>query len=173
MDRRADAIATLERDLQTEHSHLLFYTQQASLASGLYAAAYRAFFEKAAASELKHVMAFQDRLLGLVHEEKYGLDQPIYARLRGMRTIVDPGEALDFAIKLETDVARNYTHTIQELDTTSYADFPEATYLKSFYEEQLRDSYEDCERMRRLRHHSIEAPYVINWRGWTLKTEDE
>lgn len=174
MNRRDDAIATLERDLQNEHSHLLFYTWQASLASGLHAAEYREFFEKAAAGELKHVMAFQDRLLGLMKSDRYwSCLPPTYERLRGLRTIVHPGEALDFAIKLETEVARNYTHTIQALDTTSYADFPEATYLKIFYEEQLKDSYEDCERMRRLRNLAIEAPYNTSWHGWTLKAEDE
>jgi hypothetical protein len=175
---RMDAIHTLVSDLQNEYSHLLFYTRQASIVGGMHAAEYREFFEKAAASELQHVLAFQDRILGLAPDIRLGghplaVELPRYDALRGLTPFFHPHEALDHAIQLETDVARNYTHTIRALDTPSYAAFPEATYLKIFYEEQLKDSYEDCERMRRLRANFVEQPYNRSWRDWTLKSADE
>jgi bacterioferritin (cytochrome b1) len=167
---RTDAITTLERDLQNEHRHMQLYLYHASAMFGLHAPEYREFFEKAAASEMQHILAFQDRIIGLGGEVK-----PVRAGPDFLPAVThDPEAALDYAIALETEVARNYTHTIRALDTTSYDAFPEATYLKIFYEDQLKDSYEDCERMRTFRRNvGTVATRRPDLSYWTLKSADE
>lgn len=166
MNRNA-MIAELTRDLQNEHRHMQLYLYHASSVFGLHAPEYREFFEKAAGSEMQHIIAFQDRIVGL------GGKPPVIVAGADFLPVVsnDPEEALDYAIALETEVARNYTITIHNLDVTDYANFPEAMYMKIFYEDQLKDSYEDCERMRTFRRSTgLVVPRRPDLENWTLKS---
>jgi endonuclease III-like uncharacterized protein len=54
------------------------------------------------------------------------------------------------AIKLEEEVVTNYTQRLTQLDELAVAHPEVAAYLKVFYEDQIQDSYEDCEHMHRL-----------------------
>jgi bacterioferritin (cytochrome b1) len=163
---RAEMIARLQRDLQNEHRHMQLYLYHVSSVFGLHAPEYREFFEKAAASEMQHIIAFQDRIIGLCGKA------PVLTAGADFLPVVshDPEVALDYAIALETEVARNYTLTLRELEATTYEEFPEAAYMKIFYEDQLKDSYEDCERMRTFRRSlgsiATRRPDLENW---TLK----
>lgn len=137
-----DVILNLNEDLTKERTHMAFYVYHASFLSGPHALEYRELFEQSAASEMKHVLAFQDRILGLGGDVDIGGDLfPITP---------DVLRALELAIALEEKVVLVYTKRIEELDGLTAHPTIRA-YLKVFYEAQLQDSYEDCERFRRLR----------------------
>lgn len=131
-------------DLTNEWTHLHFYLYHASAVSGLHAQEYKEFFTEAAKGELAHVQAFLDRLHGL------NFPQPSQNAM-AVPYSTDPETILAQAIKLEEEVAKNYAHRLTQLDELASAYPTEAAYLKVFYEDQLQDSYEDCEHMRRLR----------------------
>lgn len=130
-------------DLANEWTHLSFYLYHASAVSGLHAHEYKEFFTEAATGEMAHVRAFLDRLFGLNYAQPGQSSKPFpYA--------THPENILTLAIKLEEEVVTNYTQRLVQLDQLALAHPETAAYLKVFYEDQLQDSYEDCEHMRRL-----------------------
>lgn len=133
----------MNADLQNEWTHLQFYLYHASSITGLHAAEYREFFTDAAKGEMQHVQMFLDRLFGLHFDlpNSSGKQFPIYTKVE---------DALVGAIRLENEVVQNYAKRLTQLDDLAGAWPAEAAYLTVFYEDQLQDSYEDCERMRRL-----------------------
>lgn len=135
-----EMLAHLQDDLRNERKHLNFYLYHASAASGLLALEYREWLEAAAKSELAHVLAFQDRIWGLGARscESGANDFTCFTQL---------SDILEYALKMEEQVVANYTERLAQL---AGADLPEARYLAVFYEDQLQDSYEDCERIRRI-----------------------
>lgn len=140
----------MNSDVQNEWTHLQFYLYHASAITGLHAREYKEFFTEAAASEMKHVQAFLDRLYGLNFSlpHQTGLMFQVYTDVAG---------ALQHAIKIEHEVVKNYTTRLQQLEEMAPAFPVEAAYLTVFYEDQLQDSYEDCEHMRRLAHNLADA----------------
>lgn len=133
----------MNNDLQNEWLHLKFYLYHSAAVVGLHAQEYREFFTEAAKSEMGHVQAFMDRL--------YGLNYPHPAQTSAaFSTFNNPEDALTHAIELEMHVVETYTKRLQQLDTLAAAFPVTARYLTVFYEDQLKDSYEDCERMRRI-----------------------
>lgn len=138
----AEFLAKMNADLQNEWTHLQFYLYHAAAATGLHAEEYREFLSDAAKSEMEHVLQFTHRLFGLGYAQPLstGHEFPKFTRVE---------DILAHAILLETEVANTYAKRLNELDTLT--DNPvAAAYLTIFYENQLEDSYEDCEKMRRL-----------------------
>jgi bacterioferritin (cytochrome b1) len=133
----------MNSDLQNEWTHLQFYLYHASAAQGLHAHEYKEFLTEAAAGEMKHVQAFLDRLFGLNYAQpnQSGKSFPYATRVE---------DILALAIQLEEEVVKIYTERLQQLDMLAPAHPTTAAYLKVFYEDQLQDSYEDCEHLRRL-----------------------
>lgn len=133
----------MNSDLQNEWTHLQFYLYHASYITGLHAEEYKEFFTEAATGEVGHVQAFLDRLLGLGVEmpNQCGHAFPCYTRVE---------DAINHAIKIESEVVENYAARLRQLDLLSSAHPTVTAYLKVFYEDQLQDSYEDCEKMRRI-----------------------
>lgn len=131
----------MDDDLSREWTHLKFYLYHSAAIAGLHAAEYREFFTKAAQGEMEHVQQFLDRLYGLnyLRPTQSAASFPV---------TTDVVAALEQAIKLESEVVKNYTTRLKQLETLG--DETAAAYLTIFYENQLEDSYEDCERMRRL-----------------------
>lgn len=136
-------LALMNSDLQNEWTHLQFYLYHASYITGLHAEEYKEFFTEAAKSEVGHVQQFLDRLcgLGVNTPNQCGHSFPCYTRVE---------DAINHAIKIENEVVENYTQRLAQLDILSAAHPTVAAYLKVFYEDQLQDSYEDCEKMRRI-----------------------
>lgn len=130
-------------DLQNEWTHLQFYLYHASSITGLHAEEYKEFFTEAAKGELQHVQQFLDRLYGLNFNipNQSGHPFPVFTRVE---------DALTHAIQLETVVVENYAHRLQQLDALSLSHPVVSSYLKIFYEDQIQDSYEDCEKLRRI-----------------------
>lgn len=133
----------MNADLANEWTHLSFYLYHASAVAGLHAHEYKEFFTEAAKGEMVHVQAFLDRLHGLNYAQPcQGPKAFSYAsRIEDILTL---------AIKLEEDVVTNYTQRLKQLDDLAISHPETAAYLKVFYEDQIQDSYEDCEHMRRL-----------------------
>lgn len=133
----------MNADLHNEWTHLQFYLYHASSITGLHAAEYREFFTDAAKGEMQHVQMFLDRLFGLHFSlpNQSGKQFPICTDVEG---------ALVQAIKLEEEVVKNYAYRLLQLDAMAPAWPVESAYFKVFYEDQLQDSYEDAERMRRI-----------------------
>lgn len=130
-------------DLRNEWTHLQFYLYHAGAVVGLHAEEYRELLHEAAKSELEHVLQFTHRLFGLNYElpESGGSFFPKFT---------DISDILAHAVLLETEVADNYAKRLNELDALSGAHPTVAAYLTIFYENQLEDSYEDCEKLRRI-----------------------
>lgn len=136
-------LQTMNNDLQNEWTHLQFYLYHASYITGLHAEEYKEFFTDAAKGEMEHVQAFLDRLLGLnfTLPNYSGKQFPVFTKVE---------DALGHAIKLEEEVVENYAQRLVQLDRLLPAHPTVASYLKIFYEDQLQDSYEDAEKMRRI-----------------------
>lgn len=145
-----DFLDLMNADLRNEWTHLQFYLYHASAVSGLHAQEYKEFFTDAAAGEMKHVQAFLDRLYGLNYNLpcQHGTQFPV---------VTDVQQAVEEAIKLEQQVVENYTKRLAQLEEIAPAHSVIAAYLTVFYEDQLQDSYEDCERMQRLVHNNARA----------------
>lgn len=139
----SDFLQLMNADLQNEWTHLQFYLYHSSSVSGLHAAEYREFFTDAAKGEMEHVQMFLDRLFGLHFDLPNSSGRPF-------RQWSDAGSALLTAMQLEEEVVKNYAQRLTQLDGLALEHPVEAAYLKIFYEAQLQDSYEDCERIRRI-----------------------
>jgi bacterioferritin len=138
-----DLIAALRADLTNEWQHLHFYLYHASAVSGLHAAEYREFLEEAADGERKHVAQFLDRLFGLGENVLPPPGNLMFPANTDVELI------LNAAIQLEREVIAQFTQHLADLEDFD-GDPVIAAYFKVFYEDQLQDSYEDCEKMQRL-----------------------
>lgn len=133
----------MNADLQNEWTHLQFYLYHASSVIGIHAAEYREFFSESAKGEMQHVQQFLDRLFGL-HFNLPNSSGKQFSLCRNTES------ALVEALKLEEEVIKNYAVRLAQLDALMINNPVEATYLRIFYEDQLQDSYEDCERIRQI-----------------------
>ena len=133
----------MNADLQNEWTHLQFYLYHASAITGLHAEEYKEFFTDAAKGEMQHVQQFLDRLFGL----HFNLPN---ASGNQFPLCTDVENALVQAMRLEEEVVKNYATRLTQLDALAAVYPVESAYLKIFYEDQLQDSYEDCEHIRRI-----------------------
>lgn len=133
----------MNNDLQNEWTHLKFYLYHSTFITGLHSEEYREFFSDAAKGEMEHVQAFMDRLLGMNYPN------PTQSSA-AFSVFSHPADALTHAIELEMHVAENYVQRLKQLEYLAAAYPVTARYLTVFYEDQLKDSYEDCEHMRRI-----------------------
>lgn len=142
----------MNADLQNEWTHLQFYLYHASYITGLHAEEYKEFFTAAAKGELQHVQQFLDRLFGLNFNlpHQSGKPFPIFTKVE---------DAIWHAIKLEEEVVEIYATRLQQLEQLSGAHKVAAAYLTLFYEDQLQDSYEDAEKMRRIMADTLALQY--------------
>lgn len=149
---RSELLGHLNTDLLNERGHLAAYLYFASAVAGPHALKYRSFFEEAAKQEMRHVLAFQDRILWL---NGYVSTQPPTVAPRLLVNARDPAAALQAAIELEFEVIENYASRIAQLEVPPVPELcqlsrADALAVRLFYEEQLQDSYEDYRRMQRL-----------------------
>ena len=132
-------------DLMNERKHMLFYLTAASTVSGLHREEYKELFQKEAASEMQHVLEFQDALLGL------GVDLCQCTQVESNHSYVvsyDLDELLRFALRMEEDVVSNYTDRI--LNHVPLLDEPDRRYMEIFYENQIEKSRGDVDNYRMI-----------------------
>jgi bacterioferritin (cytochrome b1) len=138
----AEISSALNSDLQNERKHLNFYLYHASAVAGLHGLEFREWLESAAKGEMAHVLAFQDRI--------FGLGGVVTAAANAFEQFEAVEDILRYAQQMEREVVSNYTVRLQELEGFAARGVAAARYFQIFYEDQLKDSYEDCERIDRM-----------------------
>lgn len=136
-------ISLVQSDLQNEWTHLQFYLYHASTVTSLHALELKEFLTSSATGEMQHVQAFLDRLVGVGQK-------PAYTSGRAFTCHTDPKKILQAAVELEEEVVQNYANRLSQLEMLPTTSAVFAAYFTIFYEDQLQDSYEDCEKIRNL-----------------------
>jgi len=142
----------LNNDLKNEIKHMMFYLHSASNITGIESIEIKEFLLKQAASEMGHVGAFSDMLVGLgITPNKAGYDFP---------TLTKSKEILEYALQMELEVIKNYTNRIkwcENLGNTDSANNCNAndkdvdySWIVIFLEEQIMDSRKDADLIKQL-----------------------
>lgn len=132
-------------DLKNERKHLLFYLTAAATVSGPHREEFKELFWEEAQGEMKHVLEFQNALLGL------GVDlKEAEETVTNYPYIVsyDLKELMEFALAMEEEVVTNYSRRLSE--NLGLLDEPDRRYFEIFYEEQLKKSREDVDNYRMI-----------------------
>jgi bacterioferritin (cytochrome b1) len=144
----------MNEDLMREWTHLKFYLYHASAVTGLHAEEFREWLTDSAKGEMEHVQQFLDRLFGLAYA------QPAQSA-HSFPMLFMPADILAYAAKLENEVVTKYAERLKQLEEM---DHPTAAYLKVFYEDQLQDSFEDCERILRMLSGEVGQAHIRQYR---------
>ena len=142
-----DFVEFLNEDLAYEWAHLEFYLYHSAIVTGLHGLEVREFLTDAAKGELQHVQQFLDCILGLdpYYRPVYGAT--VVSRVN-QAAVTSSGTVLHAAIRMEKAVVDRYAARLEQLAYLN--DDVASKYLTVFYEDQLKDSYEDVKRMQRL-----------------------
>lgn len=139
-----ELVTLLNDDLKNEWKHLQFYLHHASAITGLHAHEYKEFLLEQAASEMQHVSQFSDLLLGLGETPTTTINE--------FPKFTDAAEILEYAAAMELDVVRNYVQRIAQLADVPRDPFDDmhTKWIEIFLEEQIKDSREDLDHIRRI-----------------------
>jgi rubrerythrin len=132
-------------DLKNEKKHMLFYLAAASTVCGLHRQEFRELFLEEAQSEMKHVLEFQDALLGLGVEL---LDTVHVKENNDYLVSYNPKLLLEFALEMEEEVVKNYAERIKN-DVPTLDDSDRA-WMEIFYEKQIEKSREDVDNYKMI-----------------------
>lgn len=137
-----EMIRLLNVDLRNEWKHLHFYLACASRLTGLHATEYKEYFLKAAQSEMGHVTAFTDLIIGLggvpIHEPA---PYDLFDR---------PGCALKYALAMEEDVVANYVQRQKDAARLAEFDPTNAGWIDVFLDGQIQDSRQDADHLKQI-----------------------
>jgi ferritin len=139
-----EIVTLLNDDLKNEWKHLQFYLHHASAITGLHAHEYKEFLLEQAASEMQHVSQFSDLLLGLGETPTTTINE--------FPKLTDAAEILEYAASIELEVVRNYVQRIAQLADIPRDPFDDmhTKWIEIFLEEQIKDSREDLDHIRRI-----------------------
>lgn len=132
-------------DLKNEKKHMLFYLTAASTVSGINRQEFRELFLEEAQSEMKHVLEFQDALLGLGVEL---LDTVHVKENNDYLVSYNPKVLLEFALEMEEEVVKNYAERIK--NDVPVLDDSDRAWMEIFYEKQIEKSREDVDNYRMI-----------------------
>ena len=137
---RKDFIEDLRDNVRHEWRHLQFYAYHASSVKGLYSPEYREIFQEQAASELQHVIQFNDLLIGLGADPvESGYPFPLLS---------DVEDILRYVVEMESQVITRYSQQILDIkDNFTIAD---ARWIEIFLEKQIEDSRQDLDRFTQM-----------------------
>lgn len=133
------------QDLANEKKHMMFYLTAAATVSGIHREEYKELFAKEAASEMTHVLEFQEAMLGLGIDLNESVD---------LKTVPDflvsysSRELLFYALKMEMEVVSNYAKRISE--DVAMLDSPDREWMEIFYEDQLAKSRKDVDNLKMI-----------------------
>lgn len=137
-----EMIDLLNGDLRNEWKHLKFYLANASTLQGLHAHEYKEIFLEAAASEMKHVQAFQDLIVGLGGTPTTDANP--------FKVFNNVNDALSYALDMEDEVVRNYVQRQKDAGELAEVDMVNGGWIDVFLDGQIQDSREDADHMRQL-----------------------
>lgn len=132
-------IEQLNSDLKNEWKHLRFYLHHASKITGLHCEEYKEFLLKSAASEMGHVTAFSDLIVGLG-----GIPTQESNDFPSLNT---PEEIFSYAAEMEREVFENYHVRMNEAEDLNNAD---GRWIVIFLEDQMKDSRQDLDHLRQI-----------------------
>ena len=135
-------IGLLNLDLKNEWMHLKFYLVTASRLTGLHAHEYKEFFLDAAKSEMAHVQAFQDLIVGLGGEPTIESNH--------FQLFNDPVQALKYALHMEQKVVSNYVSRQDDAKKLAETDKVNGTWIDVFLDSQIQDSREDADHLKQI-----------------------
>jgi bacterioferritin (cytochrome b1) len=141
----SDIVANLNEDLKNEWKHMQFYLYHAGAITGLHAHEYKEFLLEQAASEMKHVGQFSDLLFGLGVTPTTEINE--FTKFKSAKLI------LESAAAMEEEVVNNYVQRIAQLSTVTFnssSEAADAKWIEIFLEEQIKDSREDLDHLRRI-----------------------
>ena len=155
-------IEKLKKDLINEKKHLNFYLSNASQFVGLHAHEYKEIFIEAAKSELEHVVAFQDLIIGL-ENSNYALKNDNVLPLANPKvenfnepyasyfyTYPDAERALQAAVRMEEEVVANYIGRQKDAQELAILDPINGAWIDIFLDSQIQDSRQDADKMKQL-----------------------
>ena len=129
----------LNEDLQNEWKHHCFYLHSASLICGLHAEEYREFLLDQAKSEMEHVLAFSDLIVGLGGKPT--------SLVNSFPSLSDVKQILQYSLEMEKEVVENYTKRIEQAEEMGGVD---GRWLVIFLESQIEDSRKDLDRLKQI-----------------------
>lgn len=132
-------IESLNSDLSNELKHLHFYLFSSSNVTGINRLEVREFLEKQAKSEMEHVKAFQDVIIGL--------DGVPTTQINFFPKLTLASEILNYALEMETEVVNNYFDRLNQADALGGVD---GRFLVIFLEEQMQDSRMDLDNIKQI-----------------------
>lgn len=136
---KKEMIDLLNADLRNEWKHLRFYLYHASAVVGLHCEEYKELFLKEAASEMAHVTAFSDVIVGLGSKATHECNEfPILVR---------PEAIIAYAVEMEEEVVANYVQRMKDATELGGVD---GQWLEIFLEGQIQDSREDVDHFKQI-----------------------
>lgn len=138
---KSDLIRKLNRDLSNEYKHMHFYLHSAIMVQGLHRQEIKEYCLEHAASEMKHVQEFAEKILGLG-----GLPTTEVAEFPD--ALVTPKEILEYALKMEDEVVANYVDRMD--DAAECEDSVAGRVIEIFMENQIDDSRADADHLREM-----------------------
>lgn len=151
--RIEDLIAELNEDLARERGHMQFYLLASSTVAGLHREEFSELFAEEAEGEMKHVKAFQDLILGVCTKRKFNIPLSMHATPSQTMMAHSPEQLVEYAIKMEDEVVKNYTFRIKQsqlVQENGGEDAIDAKYIELFLEGQIEDSRHDADNLRQI-----------------------
>lgn len=133
-------IKLLERDLQNEYMHMIFYLHHASTVVGLHRHEIGELLFESAQSEMNHVLEFSKLLVGL----------NVYSSFKNILYfphLSNPKDILAYAHEMETEVVANYVERKKQAEELGGVD---GTYIALFLEDQIVHSREDADELKEM-----------------------
>ena len=141
----------LNEDLSREYSHWHYYMSTAASIEGLHRQEIGEFLLDQAKGEMQHVFEFKNLLHALI--VKRNLNKQVCTKVAEYKNnLICPKEILAEALKMEDEVAKNYTQRIEDASNLQNSedenDKVDGKYIELFLEDQLADSRKDADQIR-------------------------
>lgn len=142
-----EMINVLNLDLQNEYLHWHTYMNAAIIVSGFHREEYSEFFRAQAASEMEHIEAFGNMIVGLGGTPAFTCQPPTLNSNVSFRSL------LKNILELEDQVVANYVQRIDDaivLQENGGLDKIHGKYIELFLEDQIMDSRKDADHIRQI-----------------------
>jgi len=137
--KKEKIIELLNNDLKNEWKHHCFYLHNAGTIEGIHSKEYKEYLLSQAKSEMDHVAAFSDLIVGLGGNPTKEVNE--YPTLR------NPEEILLYAMEMESEVVNNYVERINQAEELGGVD---GKWLVIFLESQIEDSRKDLDELKQI-----------------------
>lgn len=141
-----EMIELLNNDLKNEWKHMNFYLYHAGVVTGLHCHEYKEFLLESAASEMKHVSAFSDLIVGLGGRPEY-VGNPFEMNAQYCN---HPQNVLEMALRMEEEVVENYVKRMQDASALMENDPVNGQWIEIFLENQIQDSRQDADHIKQM-----------------------